>query len=255
MTRWRMRCLRNSAWCARARPRRCSTSRRPRRGASTPPATRSASSPSRAVPACSSPMRRMRSACRCRPCRRRRRSALRALLPFAAPRNPVDCTAQAFNDMSLIGRFGEAMVAEGGYRSVLAFFSQTGGARSHRAGAAAAASRGEGALSGPALRALRARADRAGGGIRGGRLRGVRGPVARGRRAARDGTVRRRIRVRERRRAAGHSADRAAGRARRTRRRRSVCSGWPGSPRRPSACAPMRTRRWRRRKSLAGRSC
>ena len=55
---------------------------------------------------------------------------LRELLPFAAPRNPVDCTAQAFNDMSLIGRFGEAMVAEGGYRSVLAFFSQTGGARS-----------------------------------------------------------------------------------------------------------------------------
>ena len=51
-------------------------------------------------------------------------------LPFAAPRNPVDCTAQAFNDMSLIGTFTEAMVAEGGYRSVLAFFSQTGGAAS-----------------------------------------------------------------------------------------------------------------------------
>ncbi len=55
---------------------------------------------------------------------------LRGLLPFAAPRNPVDCTAQAFNDMSLIGSFTEAMVAEGGYSSVLAFFSQTGGAAS-----------------------------------------------------------------------------------------------------------------------------
>ena len=30
---------------------------------------------------------------------------LKAMLPFAAPRNPVDCTAQAFNDMTLIGRF------------------------------------------------------------------------------------------------------------------------------------------------------
>jgi acyl-CoA synthetase (NDP forming) len=55
---------------------------------------------------------------------------LRALVPFAAPVNPVDCTAQAFNDMSLIGTFTEAMVAEGGYSSVLAFFSQTGGAAS-----------------------------------------------------------------------------------------------------------------------------
>ncbi len=55
---------------------------------------------------------------------------LRERLPFCAPRNPVDCTAQAFNDMSLIGTFTEAMVAEGGYSSVLAFFSQTGGAAS-----------------------------------------------------------------------------------------------------------------------------
>ena len=51
-------------------------------------------------------------------------------LPFASPRNPVDCTAQAFNEMSLIGEFTEAMVAEGGYGSVLGFFSQTAGAAS-----------------------------------------------------------------------------------------------------------------------------
>lgn len=55
---------------------------------------------------------------------------LKQALPFAAPRNPVDCTAQAFNDISLIGRFADAMVEEGGYASVLAFFSQVGGAAS-----------------------------------------------------------------------------------------------------------------------------
>ena len=52
---------------------------------------------------------------------------LKALLPFAAPRNPVDCTAQAFNDITLIGRFTDSMVEQGGYSSILAFFSQVGG--------------------------------------------------------------------------------------------------------------------------------
>ncbi len=55
---------------------------------------------------------------------------LRALVPFAAPRNPVDCTAQAFNDLRLVGEFAETMVAEGQYRSILAFFTQLGGAAS-----------------------------------------------------------------------------------------------------------------------------
>ncbi len=54
---------------------------------------------------------------------------LKAMLPFAAPRNPVDCTAQAFNDMTLIGRFTDSMVEDGGYRSILGFFSQVGGSR------------------------------------------------------------------------------------------------------------------------------
>jgi acyl-CoA synthetase (NDP forming) len=53
-------------------------------------------------------------------------AALKQLVPFAAPRNPVDCTAQAFNDMSLIGRFAESMVVDGGYKSVLGFFTQVG---------------------------------------------------------------------------------------------------------------------------------
>ena len=52
------------------------------------------------------------------------------LLPYAAAHNPVDCTAQALNDISLVGTFTEAMVQEGGYGSVLAFFTQTGGAAS-----------------------------------------------------------------------------------------------------------------------------
>ena len=51
---------------------------------------------------------------------------LKAMLPFAAPRNPVDCTAQAFNDMSLIGRFTNSMVEDGKYTSVLGFFTQVG---------------------------------------------------------------------------------------------------------------------------------
>ncbi len=55
---------------------------------------------------------------------------LKALVPFAAPRNPVDCTAQAFNDMALIGRFTDTMIERGGYSSVLGFFTQVGGAAS-----------------------------------------------------------------------------------------------------------------------------
>jgi acetate---CoA ligase (ADP-forming) len=58
-------------------------------------------------------------------------AALKAALPFAAPANPVDCTAQVLNEPALIARFAETMVAQavdnGGYHSVLAFFSQTGG--------------------------------------------------------------------------------------------------------------------------------
>jgi acyl-CoA synthetase (NDP forming) len=54
---------------------------------------------------------------------------LKELVPFSSPRNPVDCTAQVFNDMSIVGRFAESMVEEGGYASVLAFFTQVGASR------------------------------------------------------------------------------------------------------------------------------
>ena len=52
------------------------------------------------------------------------------LLPFAAPRNPVDVTAQYLNEMSLVSTFTEALIEEGGYTSILGFFTYTGGAAS-----------------------------------------------------------------------------------------------------------------------------
>ncbi len=55
---------------------------------------------------------------------------LKALVPFSAPRNPVDCTAQVFNDMSVLGQFARSVARDGGYSSILGFFSQTGGAPS-----------------------------------------------------------------------------------------------------------------------------
>jgi len=49
--------------------------------------------------------------------------ALKELLPFAAVRNPVDITAQAFNDLSLITTNMRMMLDEGGYDVVVAFFT------------------------------------------------------------------------------------------------------------------------------------
>lgn len=52
---------------------------------------------------------------------------LRALIPFCAPRNPVDCTAQVTNDLPLIRTFTESVAKDGGYPAVLAFWSQVAG--------------------------------------------------------------------------------------------------------------------------------
>src|SRR3984957_1502864 len=54
---------------------------------------------------------------------------LRDLVPFCAPRNPVDATAQVSNDVTLIKTFTELMVQDGGYASVLGFFSMTASSR------------------------------------------------------------------------------------------------------------------------------
>lgn len=52
------------------------------------------------------------------------------ILPYAAPRNPVDTTAQVLNDMSLLRRFTESLVKDGGYQSILGFFTYTASAAS-----------------------------------------------------------------------------------------------------------------------------
>ena len=54
---------------------------------------------------------------------------LRALVPFSAPANPVDCTAQVFNDFAMVGTFLEE-TAGAGYTTLLIFFSQVGAAPS-----------------------------------------------------------------------------------------------------------------------------
>ncbi|WP_338664895.1 acetate--CoA ligase family protein [Pararoseomonas sp. SCSIO 73927] len=56
--------------------------------------------------------------------------ALRAAIPFCAPRNPVDCTAQVLNDVSLLGYFAEVLVRDGGYGSILCFMTHAAGAPS-----------------------------------------------------------------------------------------------------------------------------
>lgn len=56
--------------------------------------------------------------------------ALRQALPYCAPQNPVDCTAQALNDLSLVGTFAKSLVEQGGYSSILSFFTHAGGAAS-----------------------------------------------------------------------------------------------------------------------------
>ncbi|HET6519176.1 MAG TPA: CoA-binding protein, partial [Geminicoccaceae bacterium] len=52
---------------------------------------------------------------------------LKELLPYASPRNPVDITAQAFNDMSLVAANLEIMLERGGYDAIIAFFTAVAG--------------------------------------------------------------------------------------------------------------------------------
>ncbi len=48
---------------------------------------------------------------------------LQALLPFATVVNPVDTTAQALNDMSLLARNLEVILEDGGYDALIGFFT------------------------------------------------------------------------------------------------------------------------------------
>lgn len=50
-------------------------------------------------------------------------SRLKAALPYASPRNPVDITAQAFNNPGLIGDNLQLILSDGRFDSVVAFFT------------------------------------------------------------------------------------------------------------------------------------
>lgn len=52
---------------------------------------------------------------------------LRALLPIASAVNPLDCTAQALNDLSLFESFMRAALEDGGYASVACFATYVAG--------------------------------------------------------------------------------------------------------------------------------
>jgi acyl-CoA synthetase (NDP forming) len=54
---------------------------------------------------------------------------LKELVTFCAPRNPVDATAQVGNDISLLSKFTESLVRDGGYSSILGFFTMVASAR------------------------------------------------------------------------------------------------------------------------------
>ncbi len=53
----------------------------------------------------------------------RAQARLRRRLPYASPRNPVDVTAQAFNDLDLIRSNLDVMLEEGAYDAIVAFFT------------------------------------------------------------------------------------------------------------------------------------
>ena len=53
---------------------------------------------------------------------------MKALLSFAAPRNPVDVTAQMLNDMTLVPRFTKLMLDRGNYDALIGFWATVGGA-------------------------------------------------------------------------------------------------------------------------------
>lgn len=52
---------------------------------------------------------------------------LKELVPFAAPRNPVDVTAQFFNDLTLVPKFTRAMLDQGGYDALIGFWTTVAG--------------------------------------------------------------------------------------------------------------------------------
>ncbi|MGI9437639.1 MAG: acetate--CoA ligase family protein [Geminicoccaceae bacterium] len=54
-------------------------------------------------------------------------AALQETIPYAAPRNPVDVTAQFFNDLSIVPHFIELMLERGGYDGLIGFWTSVAG--------------------------------------------------------------------------------------------------------------------------------
>ena len=54
---------------------------------------------------------------------------LKAALPYASPINPLDCTAQALNDPSLLELFTRSGLDDGGYGAVLCFLTYVAGSQ------------------------------------------------------------------------------------------------------------------------------
>ncbi len=54
-------------------------------------------------------------------------AAIKEVVPFAGTRNPVDVTAQFFNDLSLIDRFTALMLDRGGYDGLVGFWTSVAG--------------------------------------------------------------------------------------------------------------------------------
>lgn len=52
---------------------------------------------------------------------------MKAILPFAAARNPVDVTAQFFNDLTLVPRFTRTMLDRGNYDGLVGFWTSVAG--------------------------------------------------------------------------------------------------------------------------------
>lgn len=52
---------------------------------------------------------------------------IKKLVPFAGPRNPVDVTAQFFNDLSLAGKFTNLMLDRGNYDGLVGFWTTVAG--------------------------------------------------------------------------------------------------------------------------------
>jgi acyl-CoA synthetase (NDP forming) len=52
---------------------------------------------------------------------------LKELVPFASPMNPVDVTAQFFNDLSIVPKFTDLMLSRGGYDALIGFWTSAAG--------------------------------------------------------------------------------------------------------------------------------